>query len=117
MMGAVAFCYQLRHRTILNSPQNNFVQVFELDSSKVFHEKIILLAVSQFRTSLVIVSCIVILAAEFDIFKMLNEELSFYGLFLVDVGIGYFIMCHSMKVFKEQDANDGFCDKKPFSNK
>jgi hypothetical protein len=62
--------------------------------------KIIKLGINSFRTSVVIITSIAILAVDFVIFPTKNGKTDCFGFGLMDVGVGYFIMCHSMRIIR-----------------
>ena len=61
---------------------------------------IIKFGIKMFRCSVVIITSIAILAVDFKIFPKHNAKTESFGFGLMDVGVGYFIMCHSMRLIR-----------------
>ena len=62
--------------------------------------KLIKLSISVFRTVLFIVTGISILATDFKIFENCHRKTRNFGFSLMDLGVGLFIICHSMRVIR-----------------
>ena len=62
--------------------------------------KLIKLSISVFRTVLFIVTGISILATDFKIFENCHRKSENFGFSLMDLGVGLFIICHSMRVIR-----------------
>lgn len=69
--------------------------------------KLIKLSISVFRTVLFIVTGISILATDFRIFKNCHRKTENFGFSLMDLGVGLFIICHSMRVIRNSKMLKG----------
>jgi phosphatidylinositol glycan class W len=78
----------------LNSEEN------EKNSQSSLDTKVVKLSINLFRSTVVIITSIAILAVDFKIFSRRNAKTEYYGISLMDVGVGYFIMCHSMRLIR-----------------
>ncbi len=74
--------------------QSSFSKVYSLD------DRVIKLSISVFRSTVVVITSIAILAVDFPIFPQKNIKTDRYGFGLMDVGVGYFIICHSMRLIR-----------------
>lgn len=62
--------------------------------------KIVRLSVHVFRTLLFFITSACILAVDFPYFLMEKAKTSKFGVSLMDIGVGYFIICHSMRLIR-----------------
>ncbi len=62
--------------------------------------KVIKLSVNSFRTLLFVITSVAILAVDFEVFPSYYGKSAVYGFSLMDVGVGYFILCHSMRLIR-----------------
>jgi hypothetical protein len=67
---------------------------------------IVKLSINAFRSLTVIITSIAILAVDFRIFPPKNRKTDRYGFGLMDVGVGYFILCHSMRLIRNSSQNE-----------
>lgn len=65
--------------------------------------KIIRLSVHIFRTLLFFITSACILAVDFPYFLMEKAKTSKFGVSLMDIGVGYFILCHSMRLIRNMN--------------
>jgi phosphatidylinositol glycan class W len=73
--------------------------------------KIAKLSVSSFRTMLFIITSVAILAVDFAVFPRLHAKTHDFGFSLMDIGVGYFILCHSMRLIRNSSVlNDDAAD-------
>jgi hypothetical protein len=70
---------------------------FDLNS---LDDKVVKLSVNGFKSLTVIITSIAILAVDFPVFPPRNAKTDRYGFGLMDVGVGYFIICHSMRLVR-----------------
>lgn len=69
---------------------------------------LIKLTIDTFRTLVIMISCVCILAVDFFVFPSKHVKTLRYGFSLMDIGVGYFILCHSMRVvIKNEFEKDG----------
>ena len=66
--------------------------------------KIIKLSVNSFRTCVVIITSVAIFAVDFTIFPRVHAKTENYGLSLMDLGVGLFVLCHCMRIIR--NTND-----------
>jgi hypothetical protein len=62
--------------------------------------KLIKLSINAFRTTLFVIVCISILATDFKIFDNGHRKTQNFGISLMDLGVGMFTICHSLKVIR-----------------
>ncbi|CAF0707712.1 unnamed protein product [Brachionus calyciflorus] len=74
--------------------------------------KISKMSVNNFRSSLIVITSVAIFAIDFGIFKPEYSKTLYFGFTLMDIGVGDFILCHSMKLIRNSDdyieKNKGF---------
>lgn len=75
------------------------------NNSKVnsIEEKVIRLSISTCRLWLYMLTTVSILAVDFKIFPRYNAKTENYGISLMDLGVGFYIVCHSMKLIRNSD--------------
>ena len=73
--------------------------------------KIIKLSVNSFRTSVVIITSVAILAVDFLIFPYVHAKTVLYGISLMDLGVGLFVLCHCMRIIRNPNDVDPNTDK------
>jgi hypothetical protein len=78
-------------------------------------EKVVKLSINVFRSLTVLVTSIAILAVDFKIFPERNLKRDRYGFGLMDVGVGYFIICHSMRLIRNQTQAETDSQSKDYS--
>lgn len=66
------------------------------------HE-IIKLSVNTFRSSVFLITGVTILAIDFDIFPLKHLKRKTYGIALMDLGVGLFIVCHSFRLIRNNE--------------
>lgn len=62
--------------------------------------KLIQLSVNTFRTFLFIITSACILAVDFPFFSIDYMKSHDFGFGLMDIGVGFFILCHSMRLIR-----------------
>lgn len=76
------------------------ILVEESDTLGDFDSKIIINSVTNFRSSLIVITSVAILAVDFGIFKPEYSKTVYFGFSLMDIGVGYFILSHSMRYIR-----------------
>ena len=66
--------------------------------------KVIRLSINVYRTSVFIITSVAIIACDFKIFERLHAKTRFFGISLMDLGVGLFIVCHSMRIIRNADG-------------
>ncbi|RNA29710.1 transferring acyl groups [Brachionus plicatilis] len=66
--------------------------------------KIIRLSVNMFRTLLFFITSDCILAVDFPYFLMQKAKTHEFGVSLMDIGVGYFIICHAMRLIRNMNT-------------
>ena len=92
---------------------NNYDQI-HVDHSNNLNQldlKIINLSVNSFRTSVIIITSVAILAVDFLIFPYVHAKIVLYGISLMDLGVGLFVLCHSMRIIRNPSDVDPNADK------
>lgn len=70
-------------------------------------EKIVRLSISTCRLWLYLLTCVTILAVDFKIYPRFNAKTENYGISLMDLGVGFYIVVHSMKLIRNSsDLNE-----------
>lgn len=67
--------------------------------------KLIQLSVNGFRAAVFILVVLNILAVDFNFFPSFFHKTSKYGIGLMDVGVGYFILCHAMRYIRNASSD------------
>lgn len=67
------------------------------------HTKILRLTTHMFRTVLFFITSACILAVDFPYFSMKKAKTSEFGISLMDIGVGYFILSHSMRLIRNMN--------------
>jgi phosphatidylinositol glycan class W len=70
------------------------------------NHKVVKLSISVFRSTVVVITSIAILAVDFPVFPQKNTKTDKYGFGLMDVGVGYFIICHSMRLIRNSSRTE-----------
>ena len=73
--------------------------------------KIIKLSVNSFRTCVVIITSVAIFAVDFSIFPRVHAKTENYGLSLMDLGVGLFVLCHCMRIIRNPNDVDPNAEK------
>ena len=63
-------------------------------------EKVVRLSISTCRLWLYLLTCVTILAVDFKIYPRFNAKTENYGISLMDLGVGFYIVVHSMKLIR-----------------
>jgi hypothetical protein len=67
--------------------------------------KLIHLSVNGFRASVFILVVLNILAVDFNFYPEYFTKTKSYGISLMDVGVGYFILCHAMRYIRNASSD------------
>lgn len=89
----------LRPSKIISENKNFIFQVTDLELW------ILKLSIQAFRALVVLISNVTILAVDFYIFPQKHVKTLTYGFSLMDIGVGYFILCHSMRVIRKVNVS------------
>ena len=85
------------------------------DDNSNLSMQIVKLSVHWYRTSVVVVTSIAILAVDFGaVFAPRHTKRRDFGLALMDLGVGSFIVCHSMRLIRNCDDADAGKDHLPY---
>ena len=68
-------------------------------------EKIVKLSVSTCRLWLYLLTCASILGVDFKIFPRELAKTETFGISLMDLGVGFYVVCHSMKSIRNDDKS------------
>jgi phosphatidylinositol glycan class W len=66
---------------------------------------IVKLSVNAFRSSVFLITSVAILAIDFDIFPLKHLKRKTFGIALMDLGVGLFILCHSLRLIRNNSQN------------
>ena len=91
-----------KSNTLLNSNEKEIFN--EVGSQRLLGNKIIKLSINTYRASVFVITSVVIIAVDFNIFSQIHAKTSEFGISLMDLGVGLFIFCHSMRVIR--NSND-----------
>jgi hypothetical protein len=97
MFGIVTLYRRIKIKQLKNDSTS--VKQHQVSDSGV-EEKIVRLSISTCRTWLYMLTCVTILAVDFNIFPRFNAKTETFGISLMDLGVGFFIVCHSMKLIR-----------------
>ncbi len=67
---------------------------------KCVEAKLIKISVNSFRSLVFVLTTINILAVDFSLYPNYFRKSEIYGISLMDTGVGYFILCHSMRYIR-----------------
>lgn len=84
--------------------ENDAQQTIESESvTSRLDDTINRISIHAFRSLLFIITSVCILAVDFKIFPRYHAKRVDYGISLMDIGVGYFILCHSMRLIRNSD--------------
>jgi hypothetical protein len=98
--------YFLSDNSTKTNTDNNTQKSNSTGLNAIIDEKIIRLSINSFRALLFIITSVCILAVDFKIFPRKHAKTSEFGFSLMDVGVGYFILCHSMRLIRNCDDDN-----------
>jgi hypothetical protein len=75
------------------------------------NKRLIKISINSFRTSVYLLTCVTILGVDFDVFPEEHAKTHTFGYGLMDLGVGFFIMCHSMKFLINRSQEDNFNER------
>ena len=97
-------------KLILSKDASTLLKSDELDkcvdvgSLRLLENKIIKLSINLYRSSVFVITSVAIIAVDFNIFPRIHAKTNEFGISLMDLGVGLFIFCHSMRVIR--NSND-----------
>lgn len=97
----VFICNHLKKEIKLNLKSN---QIEKNSQIALIELKILKFSIGTCRLWLYLLTCVTILAVDFKIFPRHLAKTERYGISLMDLGVGFYIVCHAMKVIR----NDNF---------
>ena len=68
--------------------------------------KIIRLSIRTCRVWLYMMTCVGILAVDFQVYPRRLAKTETYGISLMDLGVGFYIVCHAAKIIRNQEESD-----------
>jgi hypothetical protein len=71
---------------------------------------IINITIKWFRSSLFLLTVISILAVDFELFPNYFAKTDHFGISFMDIGVGFFIMSHSLRVIRNSNQNKDILD-------
>lgn len=89
----------------LNGFQLNSNFYYSTSESEDLDFKLIRLSVNTFRTYLFIITSACILAVDFSHFPISYMKSHDFGFGLMDIGVGFFILCHSMRLIRNNNID------------
>ena len=107
-MSTIMVLYKLiqSHKKELKFP----VDCLQIAQSKVspcsfdsIEESILKLSIKTCRLWLYMLTCVSILGVDFKIFPRYYAKTENYGVSAMDLGVGFYIVCHSMKIIRNTD--------------
>lgn len=92
-------------REVDTSPTDSSIDFNQID------EKLILISINGFRSLLFLITSVCILAVDFrNLFPLQHSKSHRFGTSLMDIGVGFFILCHSMRLIRNSSTNDSFTE-------
>ena len=88
-----------------NSSQNVSLKLLKYTDFPISNldSKIVKLGISAFRMVVYLITCVCILAVDFTYFSFTLNKTDKYGISLMDLGVGLFIVCHSLRVIRNSE--------------
>jgi glucosaminylphosphatidylinositol acyltransferase len=90
----------------LNDENNSNAKLVEKRGFVLVEEKILKLSVHTCRLWLYVLTCVTILAVDFKLFPRRMAKTERFGVSLMDLGVGFYIVCHSMKIIRNSSNNE-----------
>lgn len=82
----------------------------EMVSFDSIEEEILRLSIKSCRLWLYMLTAVGILGVDFKIFPRENAKTENFGISAMDLGVGFYIVCHSMKIIRNSDINTSVPD-------
>jgi hypothetical protein len=86
--------------TLLSSESSDESHHAHHISTNQIDEKLIRISINAFRSLLFVITSVCILAVDFSLFPQQHAKSHEYGISLMDIGVGFFILCHSMRLIR-----------------
>lgn len=67
-------------------------------------KKILKLSISTIRLWLYLLTCVSILAVDFNVFPRRFAKTETYGVSVMDLGVGFYMVCHAIKVIRNDQS-------------
>lgn len=75
-------------------------------NEEILTGKIIHISVNAFRSLVFVLTTLNILAVDFDFYDSNFSKSDHWGISLMDTGVGYFIICHSMRFIRNTKTHE-----------
>ena len=75
------------------------------DKPDLLEERIVKLSISTCRLWLYMLTSVTILAVDFRIFPRYLAKTENFGVSLMDLGVGFYSVCHAMKIIRNTESN------------
>lgn len=102
-----------QHIKIISSSSVFFRSLNHCDSEMA--KLIVKRSINSLRTMIFVISSVVVLAVDFSIFPLEHRKSHQLGISLMDTGVGFYIMCNSLRVVR-RSLDDNKCDQMNFKS-